>query len=46
LWLEDYLTSVRFQIGIRTTTMHCLQLQLKGSMRAWLKILPPGSIKF
>jgi hypothetical protein len=45
LWLKDYLSSIRFQRGTSTTAMKCLQLQLKGSTHAWLKSLPPGSIK-
>jgi hypothetical protein len=44
VWLEDYLTPVNFQRGNKITAMQCLQLQLKGSARAWLKSLPSGSI--
>jgi hypothetical protein len=44
VWLEDYLTAVRFHQGTKTTAMQCLQLQLKGSARAWLKSLRLGSI--
>jgi hypothetical protein len=39
IWLEDYLTVIRVHGGTRTTTIHCLQLPLKGSARAWLKSL-------
>jgi hypothetical protein len=44
VWLEDYLTAVRFHQGTKTTAMQCLQLQLKGSAHAWLKSLCRGSI--
>ena len=43
-WLDDYLTAVRCQGGSKTTAMQSMQLQLKGSMRAWLKGLPKGSV--
>lgn len=43
-WLDDYLTAVRCQGGSKTTAMQSLQLQLKGSARAWLKGLPEGSV--
>ena len=44
-WLEDYLTAVKCQGGTKNTAMQYLQLQLAGSARAWLKSLPPGTIK-
>jgi hypothetical protein len=43
-WLDDYLMVVRCQGGSKTTTMQSLQLQLKGSARAWLRGLPEGSV--
>ena len=41
-WLDDYLAAVRCHGGSKTTAMQCLQLQLKGPARTWLKSLHPS----
>src|SRR4051812_18386757 len=43
-WLEDYLTTVKFQRRTKVTAMQYLQLMLEGSARHWLKNLRHGSI--
>ena len=43
-WLEDYLTTVKFQNGDKVIAMQYIQLMLTGSARHWLKSLPRNSI--
>src|SRR3954464_5660293 len=43
-WLDDYLTTVKFQRGTNITAMQYVQLMLESSARHWLKNLPRGSI--
>ena len=43
-WLDDYLTSVKFQRGTNVTAMQYVQLMLESSAWHWLKNLPRGSI--
>ena len=43
-WLDDYLTTVKFQGGSQVTAMQYVQLMLTGSARHWLKSLQRGSI--
>ena len=45
-WLDDYLTSVKFQRGTNITAMQYIQLKLENAARHWLKNLPRGSISF
>ena len=37
VWLDDYLTAVKFQKGTQTTAMQYIQLQMVGAARSWLK---------
>src|SRR4051812_41527027 len=43
-WLDDYLTSVKFQRGTNITAMQYVQHMLESMARHWLKNLPRGSI--
>src|SRR3954468_20025291 len=43
-WLDDYLTTVKFQRGTNITAMQYVLLMLESSTRHWLKNLPRGSI--
>src|ERR1044072_3605382 len=43
-WLDDYLTTVKFQRGTNVTAMQYVQLMLESSARHWLKNLRRGSI--
>src|SRR4051812_30068214 len=43
-WLDDYLTTVKFQRETNVTTMQYVQLMLESSTRHWLKNLWRGSI--
>src|SRR3954469_9163431 len=43
-WLDDYLTTVKFQRGTNVTTMQYVHLMLESSARHWLKNLRRGSI--
>src|SRR4051812_46284169 len=43
-WLDDYLTTVKFQRGTNFTAMQYVQLILESSARHWLKNLRRGSI--
>ena len=36
-WLDDYLTTVKFQRGTNITAMQYVQLMLESSVRHWLK---------
>jgi hypothetical protein len=44
-WIDDYLQTLILHKGNQVAAMQCLQLYLKDSSRAWLRVLPKGSIR-